>query len=117
MTKAGNGSIEFVFEGFGETERQALQGEIKASIADIRSGDYASQLEALGVSADALAELEGDRFKVGSPQQLTGLEAAVILIAVKAGVKLTERALTDIWKGIVFPRLKKRYGGRVRQRA
>jgi hypothetical protein len=111
-----DGAVEFIFDDFGPEEREDLLAEIDAAFADIRRGDYADELDKAGIAAGAVADAGTADLTIKAGQQMGPVEGAVVLIVVREGAKLGSRVFTDVWKAIILPRLRSRFGTRVRAR-
>ncbi|SRR6266446_6847833 len=107
---------EVEFDLMSPEEFRDIQNEINITLADIRASRYGCMLSTLEISEEAAKTVEPRDFVLRKGQQLTGIEAALVIIAARAGAKVGSKVILDIWKGIIFPRLKDRYGPRVRMR-
>jgi hypothetical protein len=108
--------IEIEFDRMTDEEYRDIRAEIEAVLETLRA-DNSSELSDLGISPETARSIAPDNFGIEKGQQLTGLEVALVLIVAHSTAKVSTKVILDVWKGLVFPRLKSRYGQRIRSKA
>jgi hypothetical protein len=109
-------TAELEFERMQDSEFQDVLKQIALAVDDVHAGRYDSRLKSLNITKQDLADLTPQHLIVRKGQNLTGVEVALVLIAARAGAKVSSKVVLDVWSHIVMPRLEQRYGPRVRSR-
>lgn len=92
--------VEMEFQNMSPEEFRDISKQLAAALADSAGG------------AEPLPKPED--FSISKGQLMGPAEWSAIVIAAHAGAPVAAKMVRDVWTGIVFPRLRARYGQRVR---
>ena len=95
---ADQDSLELEFDKMTPAEYRDIQCELRNALDEL---------------PDKVADT--DEFTLSKGQQMSGMETSLVIIA-HTGATLAAKVARDLWTGIIYPRLRARYGPRVRIR-